>query len=60
MTEVIGPFRKSSHSQAETNCVEVAPTSAQGRAVRDSKQHADGPLLIVSRESWAAFLRQIR
>ncbi|WP_055630677.1 DUF397 domain-containing protein [Streptomyces hirsutus] len=57
MTEVIGPFRKSSYSQAESNCVEVADLAPGGRAVRDSKQQ-DGPLLTVSREGWQAFLRQ--
>ncbi|MEU0738276.1 DUF397 domain-containing protein [Streptomyces sp. NPDC006134] len=57
MTEVIGPFRKSSYSGAESNCVEVAPTAGNGRAVRDSKRQ-DGPLVIVSREGWQAFLRQ--
>ncbi|MEU3698072.1 DUF397 domain-containing protein [Streptomyces griseoviridis] len=60
MTDITGPFRKSSYSNQEGECVEVAETACLGRAVRDSKQHADGPLLIVSRESWAAFLRQIR
>ncbi|MEU3143365.1 MULTISPECIES: DUF397 domain-containing protein [unclassified Streptomyces] len=58
MTEVIGPFRKSSYSQAESNCVEVAETAPGGPAVRDSKQCEGGPLLTVSRESWQAFLRQ--
>ncbi|MYW19629.1 DUF397 domain-containing protein [Streptomyces sp. SID2955] len=58
MTEVIGPFQKSSYSGAESNCVEVAPTADHGRAVRDSKHRSDGPLLTVSRESWQAFLRQ--
>ncbi|GAA3199220.1 hypothetical protein GCM10010451_57190 [Streptomyces virens] len=57
MTEVIGPFRKSSYSQAESNCVEVADTAPGGRAVRDSKRQ-DGPLLTVSRDSWQAFVRQ--
>ncbi|GHI90805.1 hypothetical protein TPA0905_02760 [Streptomyces olivaceus] len=57
MTMVIGPFRKSSHSGAESNCVEVATTHGDGRAVRDSKQH-EGPLLTVSRDGWQAFLRQ--
>jgi hypothetical protein len=57
VTEVISPFRKSSYSQAESNCVEVADTAPGGRAVRDSKQQ-DGPLLTVSRESWHAFVRQ--
>ncbi|MCX4233621.1 DUF397 domain-containing protein [Streptomyces ortus] len=59
MPEAIGPFRKSSYSGAESNCVEVAHTAVGGRAVRDSKQSAsDGPLLTVSRESWQAFLQQ--
>lgn len=57
MTEVIGPFRKSSYSGQENACVEVAETAPGGRAVRDSKQH-DGPLLSVSREGWHTFLRQ--
>ena len=57
MTEVIGPFRKSSFSGAESNCVEVAPTSGNGHALRDSKQ-PNGPLLTVSRETWQAFLGQ--
>ncbi|MEU3278472.1 DUF397 domain-containing protein [Streptomyces antibioticus] len=57
MTEVIGPFRKSSYSQAESNCVEVADTASDGRAVRDSKQ-TDGPLITVSRDGWRAFIAQ--
>lgn len=60
MPEAIGPFRKSSYSGAESNCVEVADTAVGGRAVRDSKQpEPDGPLLTVSRESWHAFLRHL-
>ncbi|OLZ71692.1 DUF397 domain-containing protein [Streptomyces sp. IMTB 2501] len=57
MTEVVGPFRKSSYSGAESNCVAVADTADNGRAVRDSKRPA-GPLLAVSRDSWQAFLQQ--
>ncbi|MEU8971752.1 DUF397 domain-containing protein [Streptomyces monashensis] len=57
MTEVIGPVRKSSYSQPEGNCVEVADTTDNRRAVRDSK-HQAGPLLTVSRDSWHAFLQQ--
>ncbi|MGW4318109.1 DUF397 domain-containing protein [Streptomyces sp. NPDC004684] len=57
MTANVGTFRKSSYSGQEGNCVEVARTTDQGRAVRDSKQE-DGPLLTVSREGWRAFLRQ--
>ena len=55
MTEVIGPFRKSSYSQAESNCVEVAATATGGRAVRDSK-NTHGPSLYLTPEGWDAFL----
>ncbi|MFJ4829378.1 DUF397 domain-containing protein [Streptomyces sp. NPDC088747] len=55
MTEVISTFRRSSYSGQEGNCVEVAPTAAGGRAVRDSKAQ-DGPLLAFSREGWRAFV----
>ncbi|MGP2439152.1 DUF397 domain-containing protein [Streptomyces sp. JW3] len=58
MADITGPFAKSSYSTQEGECVEVAPTAARGRAVRDSKQHEGGPLLTVSRETWRAFLRQ--
>lgn len=59
MTEVAGPFRKSSYSGQEGNCVEVADTADHGRAVRDSKHPEDGgPLLTVSRDSWRDFIQQ--
>ncbi|MET9503976.1 DUF397 domain-containing protein [Streptomyces sp. NPDC006622] len=57
MTEVVGAFRKSSYSGQQGNCVEVAATTDDGRAVRDSKRQ-DGPLIAVSGQSWQAFLRQ--
>ncbi|MEU9555603.1 DUF397 domain-containing protein [Streptomyces fumanus] len=60
MPEIAGPFRKSSYSTQEGECVEVAATTDHGRAVRDSKAPGDGPHLTVSRESWAAFLRMLR
>ncbi|MEH0577789.1 DUF397 domain-containing protein [Streptomyces sp. B21-108] len=43
--------------RGERCCVEVADTTDNGRAVRDSK-HPTGPLLTVSREGWQAFVRQ--
>ncbi|MGW0330398.1 DUF397 domain-containing protein [Streptomyces sp. NPDC003011] len=58
MTEVVGAFRKSSYSAQQGDCVEVAATTDHGRAVRDSKQLDDGPLLTVSREGWQVFIRQ--
>ncbi|MET7742877.1 DUF397 domain-containing protein [Streptomyces sp. NPDC005385] len=57
MTEVVSPFWKSTYSGQENACVEVADTAPGGRAVRDSKR-GDGPVLVVSRESWRAFLGQ--
>lgn len=57
MTDIAGPFRKSSYSTQEGECVEVALAADHGRAVRDSKQHEGGPLLVVSRDSWDAFVR---
>ncbi|MBZ3908127.1 DUF397 domain-containing protein [Streptomyces griseiscabiei] len=55
MPEVVGPFWKSSYSVNETQCVEVAPLSTGGRAVRDSKT-PHGPLLHLGPDSWCAFL----
>ncbi|MDX2544711.1 DUF397 domain-containing protein [Streptomyces sp. WI04-05B] len=56
MTEVVGPFRKSSFSGAENNCVEVATVATGGRAVRDSKGQVGGPLLTFGPGGWQAFL----
>ncbi|MFJ7998527.1 DUF397 domain-containing protein [Streptomyces sp. NPDC096310] len=53
--EVAGPFRKSSYSGHDSNCVEVAPTATGGRAVRDSKDPAR-PSLNFAPAPWDAFL----
>ncbi|MFJ3078173.1 DUF397 domain-containing protein [Streptomyces halstedii] len=56
---VIGPFVKSTASGQQDNCVEVAPLSNGGRAVRDSKdQH--GPHLLFSPTQWAAFTDSVK
>ena len=55
MTDVAGPFRKSSYSGAENNCVEVADTATGGRAVRDSKDPAR-PMLTFAPNTWRGFL----
>lgn len=55
MTEFIGPFRKSSYSGQEGNCVEVADTATGGRAVRDSKDAAR-PMLTFAPNTWRGFL----
>ncbi|MFF7388382.1 DUF397 domain-containing protein [Streptomyces scabiei] len=54
--EFIGPFRKSSYSTSQGECVEVAPISTGGRVIRDSK-NPHGPLLHISPTGWHAFLR---
>ncbi|MDQ0933591.1 DUF397 domain-containing protein [Streptomyces turgidiscabies] len=53
--KVVGPFRKSSYSQQEGACIEVAVSVGDGRAVRDSKDKT-GPVLFFDRAEWSAFL----
>ncbi|MFD7894297.1 DUF397 domain-containing protein [Streptomyces sp. NPDC059743] len=53
--EVVGPYRTSSYSGQNNNCVEVAPTADGGRAVRDTKDRAR-PSLHFSPAGWQTFL----
>lgn len=54
--EVAGvTWQKSSRSNDENACVEVAALPGGSRAVRDSK-HPHGPVLIFTAAEWAAFL----
>ncbi|KOU07363.1 hypothetical protein ADK86_04915 [Streptomyces sp. NRRL F-5755] len=48
-------YRKSSYSNAQEECVEVAVNVPRTVAIRDSK-HTDGPTLRVSATAWASFL----
>lgn len=57
--EVVGPYRKSSYSQQEGNCVEVADTANNGRAVRDSKDQS-GPRLAFTGDAWRAFILGVK
>jgi hypothetical protein len=52
---IVGPFVKSSASGQQDNCVEVAPLSDGGRAVRDSKNKT-GSILLFTPAEWAAFV----
>ena len=52
-------WRKSSHSSQSGNCVEVARNLPGLVAIRDSKA-PDGPNLLVSPETWQAFLLTLR
>ncbi|KPI01168.1 protein of unknown function DUF397 [Actinobacteria bacterium OK074] len=57
--KVVGPYRKSSYSGQNNDCVEVAPTANGGRAVRDSKAQT-GPVLHFNSPQWQAFLAGTR
>ena len=52
-------WRKSSYSGQSGNCVEVARNLPARVAIRDSKSPG-GPALLVSPETWRAFLLTLR
>ncbi|WP_327711377.1 DUF397 domain-containing protein [Streptomyces sp. NBC_00464] len=57
--EIVGTFSKSSYSDQQGDCVEVAPLANGGRAVRDSKNFGCGTQLHAS-DAWAAFLEAVK
>lgn len=59
--EVLGKdaWRKSSYSGGDGACTEVAATSTESLAVRDSKDKT-GPWLILAPEGWRRFTHQVK
>lgn len=58
MTEHRSPWRKSTHSNGSSSCIETA-TRPGAVAVRDSKDAA-GPQLAIPASSWQAFTRRLK
>jgi hypothetical protein len=52
-------WRKSSHSNDEAACVEVAFLDGGRVGVRDSKDHGTGPALVFTPTEWAAFVHGV-
>jgi hypothetical protein len=59
MNNIRSTWRKSTHSFAAENCVEVAATSLGRAAVRDT-QDRDGPQLAFASRDWNRFLARVR
>jgi len=57
--DVTTPWRKSSYSNSQANCVEVARTGSDKVAVRDSRNPGGGALSF-SQDEWQAFAMKVR
>ena len=59
MNNTGSPWRKSTYSVSNHNCVEVAATSQGVAAVRDTKDR-EGPELAFGTQDWHRFLNRVR
>jgi Domain of unknown function (DUF397) len=50
------PWHKSTYSGNQGGCVEVADLDDGRVAVRDTKQHGQGPILIFTSHEWSTFI----
>jgi hypothetical protein len=57
--DVSTPWRKSSYSNSQANCVEVAKTRSGKVAVRDSRNPGDGALSF-SPDEWQTFVVKVQ
>lgn len=58
-TEITTAFSKSSYSDQQGDCLEMAETADGGRAIRDSKS-LSGPLLRLGSGPWSTFLTSVK
>jgi hypothetical protein len=54
-----GDWHKSTYSDANGSCIEVAATEPVV-GIRDTKQHAAGPVLEFSHTAWQAFITKVK
>jgi hypothetical protein len=52
-------WHKSTRSNGQANCVEVAEIPSGDYAVRDSK-NADGPILVFGSSTWTQFIEAVK
>jgi hypothetical protein len=59
--ELVGArWRKAKASQGNGACVEVANLDSGNVAIRDSKDHGRGPIMVFTSAEWSAFLNGVQ